>query len=152
MIHLKNRKSTRRGTPGLQGAPPASPGGFRQLQTPDRIGTSGAGPAGRIDAGSEAAPYNRRPGKSSRSGARGDIQLRVGQRNGAARRQIDVHLEKEGLSRVPAEDMQFDPLEHEAIAVEDVDGVSQGRVLAVHQVGYRFNGRLLRPAQVSVAK
>lgn len=61
-------------------------------------------------------------------------------------------LEKEGLSRVPAEDMQFDPLEHEAITVEEVEGVSQGRVLAVHQEGYRFNGRLLRPAQVSVAK
>ena len=61
-------------------------------------------------------------------------------------------LEKEGLSRVPAEDMQFDPLEHEAIAVEEVEGVSQGRVLTVHQAGYRFNGKLLRPAQVSVAK
>ena len=46
----------------------------------------------------------------------------------------------------------FDPNLHEAIARVAWEGKPEGTVLAESRKGYLLNGRLLRPAQVSVAQ
>lgn len=58
-------------------------------------------------------------------------------------------LEREGLERVAATDVPFDPAEHEAVLHEDGDG-GPGTVVDVLRAGYRWKGRVLRPAMVKV--
>ena len=61
-------------------------------------------------------------------------------------------LEQEGLSRVEAQGMYFDPNQHEAIMTEETTNIEDGKIISVHQEGYMLHGRLLRPARVSVAR
>ena len=66
-------------------------------------------------------------------------------------RKLLQHLELSGLVRVGLQGDKFDPNDHEAIgmistSLEEDDGM----VAQVIQVGYRFGGSLLRPAQVLV--
>jgi molecular chaperone GrpE len=57
-------------------------------------------------------------------------------------------LEKEGLERIHPLDKPFDPTEADAVAHEDGDG---GPVVAeVLRAGYRWKGRVVRPAMVRV--
>ncbi len=56
-----------------------------------------------------------------------------------------------GLERVPT-DGQFDPLVHEAVGHVDSAELEEGAVAKVMRSGWRLNGKLLRPAQVMVAK
>ncbi|CAN5620329.1 nucleotide exchange factor GrpE [soil metagenome] len=58
-------------------------------------------------------------------------------------------LEKEGLDRLEAEGAPFDPTEHEAVATEPGDG-AEPVVAEAFRAGYRWNGRLVRPAMVRV--
>jgi molecular chaperone GrpE len=58
-------------------------------------------------------------------------------------------LEKEGLHRIDPAGSSFDPNEHEAVASEDGDG-DEPTVAETFRAGYRWNGRLLRPAMVRV--
>jgi len=45
----------------------------------------------------------------------------------------------------------FDPTVHEALTHTHSDEVSEATCVAVYQPGYRFAGRVLRPARVGVA-
>ncbi len=56
-----------------------------------------------------------------------------------------------GLERYGAAGEPFDPTVHEALTTEARDEVSEPTVVAVYQPGYRFAGRVLRPARVAVA-
>ena len=57
-------------------------------------------------------------------------------------------LEKEGLERIDPRDQPFDPNEADAVAHEDAD---DGPVVSdVLRPGYRWKGRVLRPAMVKV--
>jgi molecular chaperone GrpE len=56
-----------------------------------------------------------------------------------------------GLERVPTEG-SFDPLVHEAVGHVDSAELEEGSVAKVMRSGWRLNGKLLRPAQVMVAK
>jgi molecular chaperone GrpE len=57
-------------------------------------------------------------------------------------------LEKEGLERIHPEGKPFDPAESDAVAHEAGDG---GPVVAeVLRPGYRWKGRVVRPAMVRV--
>jgi molecular chaperone GrpE len=58
-------------------------------------------------------------------------------------------LEKEGLHRIDPVGEPFDPNEQEAVASEDADG-GDPTVAETFRAGYRWNGRLLRPAMVRV--
>jgi molecular chaperone GrpE len=58
-------------------------------------------------------------------------------------------LEKEGLVRVDPVDDAFDPNEHDAVAHEPGEG-GEASVAETLRAGYRWNGRLLRPAMVRV--
>jgi molecular chaperone GrpE len=57
-------------------------------------------------------------------------------------------LGKEGLERLDPIGQPFDPAEHDAVMHEEGDGDPE--VLDVMRAGYRWRGRLLRPAMVKV--
>ena len=60
-------------------------------------------------------------------------------------------LRKFGLEQLPAQGGAFDPSLHEAIASVPSSGMPGGTILAEARKGYLLHGRLLRPAQVTVA-
>ena len=60
-------------------------------------------------------------------------------------------LRKFGLEQFPAQGGTFDPSLHEAIASVPSSGKPGGTILAEVRKGYLLRGRLLRPAQVTVA-
>ena len=65
---------------------------------------------------------------------------------------LDV-LAKEGLERVDPVGEAFDPNEHEAVAHEDGEGDSESggpTVSGLMRAGWRWRGRLVRPAMVTV--
>ena len=61
-------------------------------------------------------------------------------------------LEQQGLSRVGAEGEEFDPHVHEAVAYEEHPEYGEGQVAQIYRPGYRLHDRVLRPAQVTVAR
>jgi molecular chaperone GrpE len=61
-------------------------------------------------------------------------------------------LEKNGVTRIDALGKTFDPTVHEAYLQETRDDVEPDTVVSEFQKGYLLNGRLLRPAVVSVSK
>lgn len=62
-----------------------------------------------------------------------------------------AELRKFGLEQLPAQDGTFDPSLHEAVASVPSPGKPAGSILAEARKGYLLHGRLLRPAQVTVA-
>lgn len=60
---------------------------------------------------------------------------------------LDV-LEAAGLERIDPAGQPFDPNEHDAVQHEEGDG--EPEVIEVHRAGYRWKGRVLRPAMVKV--
>ena len=61
-------------------------------------------------------------------------------------------LEKFGVKGVDPQDQPFNPEFHQAMSMQEVEGVAPNTVIAVMQKGYELNGRLLRPAMVMVSK
>ena len=61
-------------------------------------------------------------------------------------------LESEGIKRIEAVGIEFDPNFHEAISHEPADGVQSGHVIGVVQNGYMIGERVIRPALVRVAQ
>ena len=61
-------------------------------------------------------------------------------------------ISKFGLEQINPEGETFDPELHQAMAMQEVEGVEPNKVLTVAQKGYQFNGRLLRPAMVVVSQ
>lgn len=61
-------------------------------------------------------------------------------------------LEKFGVKPVDPQDQPFNPEFHQAMSMQEVEGVAANTVIAVMQKGYELNGRLIRPAMVMVAK
>ncbi len=66
--------------------------------------------------------------------------------------QLLAELRKFGLEQISTEGAMFDPNLHEAITQVPWEGKPEGTVLAETTKGYLLNGRLLRPAQVTVAQ
>jgi molecular chaperone GrpE len=67
-------------------------------------------------------------------------------------RKLQNILESEGVKRIEAEGVMFDPTFHEAISHEPSEEVESGHVIAVVQNGYMFGERVIRPALVRVAQ
>ncbi len=61
-------------------------------------------------------------------------------------------LEKFDVKAVDPQDQPFNPELHQAMSMQEVDGVEPNTVIAVMQKGYELNGRLIRPAMVMVSK
>jgi molecular chaperone GrpE len=64
---------------------------------------------------------------------------------------LEAALTKIGLESFGESGEEFDPTVHEALTSEENDAVSVPTVTTVYQPGYRFAGRVLRPARVAVA-
>ena len=62
---------------------------------------------------------------------------------------LDV-LTKEGLERIDEVGAPFDPNEHEAVAHEPADDAAEPTVSNLMRAGYRWKGRLVRAAMVTV--
>jgi molecular chaperone GrpE len=61
-------------------------------------------------------------------------------------------LRKRGAEPFDSVGRDFDPAWHEAVAHEPANGVRDDEIVAELRRGYRLGSRLLRPAQVKVAK
>jgi len=66
--------------------------------------------------------------------------------------QIQKFLKDIGLERIDAVGVKFDPNFHEAVETEEAKEKEDGIVTAELKPGYRFNGKLLRPVAVKIAK
>lgn len=63
-------------------------------------------------------------------------------------KKLQMLLTREGVASIDALGVDFDPSEHEAVAIDP--GSSGQKVVEVFQTGYRQGGDLLRPAMVRV--
>ncbi|MEK6774600.1 MAG: nucleotide exchange factor GrpE [Bdellovibrionota bacterium] len=61
-------------------------------------------------------------------------------------------LTKNGISEIICEGQPFDPSLHEALSSEISDTAQPGSILRVFQKGYRLQDKIIRPAQVVVAR
>lgn len=67
-------------------------------------------------------------------------------------RSLENILDTESVSKIESEGMPFDPSEHEAVFYEVAEGIEEGTVVRVIRDGYKLNDKILRAAQVTVAK
>ncbi len=61
-------------------------------------------------------------------------------------------LSRFGVNEIKCEGLPFDPNVHEALGAEESDTVAEGHILKVFRSAYKLHDRLVRPAQVIVAK
>ena len=66
--------------------------------------------------------------------------------------QIEKLLGSHGCQTIETDGTAFDPTVHDAILQQDVPGVVAGTVVGTASRGYRLHDRVVRPAQVIVAK
>lgn len=71
---------------------------------------------------------------------------------GLISQKLEGILQRQGLEQIGGEGDRFDPHIHEAVAYEEHPVYDEGQVASVYRVGYRLNDRVLRPAQVVVAR
>lgn len=67
-------------------------------------------------------------------------------------RSFEQALAGVGVEVVPAVGAPFDPEQHEAIDMAEVDPENDGKITTEYSRGYRFGDRLLRPARVQVGR
>jgi molecular chaperone GrpE len=70
----------------------------------------------------------------------------------AIERQLRTALASAHVERIEAVGQPFDPTIHEALGTIETDEFPDGTVVAQSEPGYRFQGRVIRPARVQVAK
>lgn len=66
--------------------------------------------------------------------------------------QIQSFLKDIGLERMKTIGERFDPHVHEPIETVEADDKDDGVIVAELKPGYKFNGKLLRPASVKIVK
>jgi molecular chaperone GrpE len=66
--------------------------------------------------------------------------------------QMETVLARQGAVRIGAAGDRFDPERHEAIAVQPSAEVPDRTILSVERSGYALGDRVIRPAQVVVAR
>ncbi|HYR91658.1 MAG TPA: nucleotide exchange factor GrpE [Terriglobia bacterium] len=66
-------------------------------------------------------------------------------------KQLVDTLGRFGLKPIEAKGTKFDPNFHQAVATQATDEVEENTVIEEMRKGYTLNGRLLRPAMVSVS-
>ena len=64
---------------------------------------------------------------------------------------LSAALARTGIEGYAQKGERFDPVQHEAVAQQPVDGAEPGTIVEVLQAGYRLNDAVLRPARVIVA-
>ncbi|HHS98337.1 MAG TPA: nucleotide exchange factor GrpE [Chloroflexi bacterium] len=68
------------------------------------------------------------------------------------KRRLEMILEAEGVRPIETEGRTFDPLYHEAVTYEEVEGYEDGQIIGEVQRGYMLGDRVIRPALVRVAR
>lgn len=68
------------------------------------------------------------------------------------RSQFLAALERHGVERIKAKGEEFDPQFHQAMLQVEADETENNRIVDEFEAGYLLNGRLLKPAKVSVSK
>ncbi|HWE11292.1 MAG TPA: nucleotide exchange factor GrpE [Solirubrobacteraceae bacterium] len=66
--------------------------------------------------------------------------------------QMNAVLAREGAQRIGTAGERFDPERHQAIAVQDSADAADRTILAVERSGFALGDRVIRPAQVVVAR
>ena len=66
--------------------------------------------------------------------------------------QIEKLLESHGCTTIATDGSPFDPTVHDAILEQPVPGTPPGTIVATASRGYKLHDRVVRPAQVIVAK
>ena len=66
-------------------------------------------------------------------------------------KQIEDTLARFGLKPIESKGKKFDPHFHQAVSTQATDEVEENTIMDEMRKGYLLNGRLLRPAMVSVA-
>ena len=66
--------------------------------------------------------------------------------------QMEAVLAREGVLRIGEAGDRFDPERHEAVAVQPSEEVPDRTILAVERSGFALGDRVIRPAQVVVAR
>jgi len=66
--------------------------------------------------------------------------------------QIEKLLESHGCTTIVTDGSPFDPTVHDAILEQPVPGTTPGTIVATASRGYKLHDRVVRPAQVIVAK
>lgn len=66
--------------------------------------------------------------------------------------QMEAVIARQGAQRIGAAGDQFDPERHEAVAVQESADVPDRTVLAIERSGFALGDRVIRPAQVVVAR
>ncbi len=61
-------------------------------------------------------------------------------------------LSRFGVTEIKCEGLAFDPMAHEALGAEESNTVAEGHILKVFRSAYKLHDRIIRPAQVIVAK
>ena len=67
-------------------------------------------------------------------------------------RKFHAVMEEAGVQRIEAAGRAFDPWEHEAVAFQETEEHPQGYIVGLVREGYKLHGRVLRAAQVLVAR
>jgi molecular chaperone GrpE len=68
------------------------------------------------------------------------------------RAELQKALEQNGIARIdPTPGTPFDPMQHDAVMRQPVEGVAPGCVSMRFQTGWRLGESVLRPAKVAVA-
>jgi molecular chaperone GrpE len=67
-------------------------------------------------------------------------------------RSLRDSLARNGVEAVDPKGERFDPMVHEALSTQPVEGVEPGVVVEVLQKGYRLGEHLIRPARVVVSE
>ena len=67
-------------------------------------------------------------------------------------RSLRETLSRSGVEAVDPKGEKFDPMQHEALSTQPVEGVESGTVIEVMQKGYRLGEQLIRPARVVVSE
>ncbi|MGH2943446.1 MAG: nucleotide exchange factor GrpE, partial [Solirubrobacteraceae bacterium] len=65
--------------------------------------------------------------------------------------ELSSALARTGIEGYATKGERFDPVHHEAVAQQPVEGAEPGTIVEVLQSGYRLNELVLRPARVIVA-
>ncbi|MEK6554418.1 MAG: nucleotide exchange factor GrpE [Bdellovibrionota bacterium] len=68
------------------------------------------------------------------------------------RNEFHKMLSRFGVTPVESEGQPFDPNLHEALSSEETDSMPQGHITQVFKKAYKLHDKLIRPAQVVVAK
>lgn len=66
--------------------------------------------------------------------------------------ELNSFLESSGLKPIATVKEKFDPCWHEALEQEEREDLPEGEIIRELRRGYTLNGRVIRPAQVVVAK